>query len=297
MLLDDSKKDVVACDHDQTAPRPYVIVREGSSPEYKEVTFANPQKHIQREISYSNGLMPEFPGVENMELLRKDCGNGICVHIMHDVEFQPLRDNRTLMIWEAQTEGGAIPSVNGWIGRRGRQVRLFSELDEDGRFLFPFKIYSIGDRLYFGTNLEKEEKQAFLRKKQNPERYGTDGLTVSDLVENWMNETLRSFLINIDLWPVEEETAVYGFPYWVGLRIRDASWLGEGQWELDLFASKGPDAAIEMHMNLESGSQETLLDYMREQTQAGAPKPRSLINHLCERLSDKDDDPEDDDWW
>mgnify|MGYP007102066260 CR=1 FL=1 len=49
--------------------------------------------------------------------------------------------------------------------------------------MFPFRIYSIGGTLYFGTNLEGEKKQALLKKKQDPERYGADDLTVSDLAQ------------------------------------------------------------------------------------------------------------------
>ena len=297
MLSNASEKDNAAGNYDQTAMTPYVIVMEGSCPEYKRTIYVNPQKNVRREISRFNGYIPDYPGVENMELLRTDCGNGICVHIMHDVEFQLLPDNRVRMLWEVQTGGGRIPSANGWLGRRGRQVRLYSELDEEGRFLFPFRIYNIGDRLYFGTNLEEEEKQAFLRKKQNPERYGIDGLTVSDLAGDWMKETLNRFMIQTDHWPTEEETAVYGFPYWVKLQIREASYLGEAQWRLDLIADKGPDAARELHIILETGPQKNLLDYMRQETQADVPKLRSFINHLCDKLSEEDDDPEDDDWW
>lgn len=107
-----------------------------------------------------------------------------------------------------------------------------------------------------------------------------------------MVETLNHFLLQADHWPMEEETSVYGFPYWVKLQIREASCLGEGQWRFDIIADKGPDAATELHMILETGSQETILDYLRQQKQTGASKLCSFIDHLCDKLN-----VEDDDWW
>lgn len=121
--------------------------------EVAEVIFTN---NIKRTIIDNDGCICDFPGFdiseEDKRRLERSLEDGkLPVPVVHfRTEFYSRKsDDRFLMIWEVQPDGRYWEDEDGFGGTSDPEVRLYSHIDELGRFTEPFRIYNIGAEKFY----------------------------------------------------------------------------------------------------------------------------------------------------
>ena len=71
------------------------------------------------------------------------------------------------MIWMIQPDGRYWADDDGFGGSGALEVQLYAYIDENGKFLSKFRIYSLGIKDYFGTDLEEKSYEKFLESSKN----------------------------------------------------------------------------------------------------------------------------------
>ena len=112
-----------------------------------------------------DGKINGFPGFEHPELVR---------HYLDEVSdspyvsfysgFDETKDGRTIMIWMIQPDGRYWEDEDGFGGTGSIEVQLYAYIDEKGKFLSKFRIYSLGRDKYFGTDLEEQSYRKLMER-------------------------------------------------------------------------------------------------------------------------------------
>ncbi len=134
----------------------------------REMTeFVNPSKGIRKVIVNKNSDILDFPGIENYEIVRQLIQNGsTSPMVRYRTEFEKQSDGSHIMIWQIQPEGRYWEDDDGFGGEDDSEIRLYSYLDEDGKFTIPFRIYNVDNTKYFGTDREEQMAEARKRRKE-----------------------------------------------------------------------------------------------------------------------------------
>lgn len=114
--------------------------------EVAEVVFTHKSRHIAKTIIDDYGNIRDFPGFDEPEKIRKCLGDGKLPEpvIRFRTDFEREPDGRFLMIWEIQPDGRYWEDEDGFGGTSDIEVRLYSHIDESGRFTEPFRLYNAG---------------------------------------------------------------------------------------------------------------------------------------------------------
>jgi hypothetical protein len=110
-------------------------------------------------------------------------------------------------------------------------------------------------------------------------------------VENirpWVMETVKKMIDKPSAWPSEKETEITGTGYSACLRIEEAAYRGDDQWNLKAVAYLSRDAQIEMSMNLIRGTSTDIIKYLHDQLENDCTEPLLFFHSLCKRLDEKD---------
>lgn len=115
------------------------------------VVFTNQSRGIRKTI-VDNGKICNFPGIEGQEQFEKELGEGrLAPQICYRTDFSKRDDGRILMIWEVQPDGMYWADEDGFGAENDLEIRLYSYIDENGNFMHPFRLYSLGSKKYFET--------------------------------------------------------------------------------------------------------------------------------------------------
>lgn len=115
-----------------------------------------------------DGKINGFPGFEHPELVRyylDDVSDSPYVRFYSG--FKKTKDGRTIMIWMIQPDGRYWADDDGFGGSGSLEVQLYAYIDENGKFMSKFRIYSLGIKDYFGTDLEEKSYEKFLESSKN----------------------------------------------------------------------------------------------------------------------------------
>lgn len=160
-----------------------------------------PEKNLKTEIVDADGKFVNFPGIENPGFIAQFIRLGSLKPIAEFVtSFEIDKDGKFLVIWEVQPDGWYWAD-DGFGAEPDYEIRLYSYLDENGKFLFPFKIYNIGNTEYFGTNLEEEAAKEFAKKQEADRKFIESGQSVDDAIKNSIAKSLNYILDNKDNLP------------------------------------------------------------------------------------------------
>lgn len=113
------------------------------------VWFVNEEKRVSKELVAADGRIFDFPGVQETPLLTAELENwNIKPVVKYGVAFEKLHDGRHLMVWTVRPDGNYWMDSWGFGGEDYDSLSLYTYLDEEGKYLMPFRIYSIGCKFY-----------------------------------------------------------------------------------------------------------------------------------------------------
>ncbi|MBQ7703972.1 MAG: hypothetical protein IJT73_00875 [Selenomonadaceae bacterium] len=167
----------------------------------RRVFLIIPEKNLQTEIVDAQGRFVNFPGIENPDFIAQFIRMGSLKPVAEFVTwFETDKDGKFLVIWEVQPDGWYWAD-DGFGAEPDYEIRLYSYLDENGKFLFPFKIYNIGKTEYFGTNLEEEAAKEFAKKQEADRKNIESGKTAEETTKLLIAKSLNLILNEQDQWP------------------------------------------------------------------------------------------------
>ena len=109
------------------------------------VWFTNIDRNIRKQIVDRNGGIYDFPGIEYSELLVRELGKReIEPVVRYEARFEKTHGGRFRMVWTVRPDGRYWMDSWGFGGEDYESLVLYSYLDECGRFIAPFRLYSIG---------------------------------------------------------------------------------------------------------------------------------------------------------
>lgn len=117
--------------------------------EVAEVVFFHRRRGIRRVLVDNDGYIRDFPGFAEPEELVKHLEDG-CLpdpRVCFRTSFC-RNEEGFLMIWEVQPDGRYWEDGDGYGGTSDPEVRLCAQIDEEGRFTGPFRLYKVGTRIF-----------------------------------------------------------------------------------------------------------------------------------------------------
>ena len=89
----------------------------------------------------------DFPGMEEDEIWLSEwtSKNPPANWVRYRTEIVPQENGSFLILWEIQPDGRYWADEGGYGWENNKEIRLYSTLDDKGRFLHPFRLYSIGN--------------------------------------------------------------------------------------------------------------------------------------------------------
>ncbi len=101
------------------------------------------------QVVESNGTICNFPGIETCEALANEMNvEKIPPVVKFSAVFEKQENGQFRMVWTVRPDGRFWMDSWGFGGEDYESVELYSLLDETGRFVAPFRLYSIGYRKF-----------------------------------------------------------------------------------------------------------------------------------------------------
>lgn len=152
----------------------------------EEIIFYNPKRNIKKTIIDADGKICDFPGIANRKLLtpyyvgyRGKTVEDIRPYAGILSEFD-IYENEFIMLWLIQMDDREEHEL---------EIRLYSVLDDEGNFKFPFRIYRIGvygDR-WIGQDWEEEKARELEAREKADAKAKAEGKTkqerLSELID------------------------------------------------------------------------------------------------------------------
>ena len=109
------------------------------------VEFVDKQTGRRTTIINENRVIQNFPGIENEEEIQEMLGEGsLTPYNLFGVDFSKMEDGRYQMIWEIQPDGQLFwQDEDGFGGTSDSEIKLSAVIDQQGRFVTPFTLYSV----------------------------------------------------------------------------------------------------------------------------------------------------------
>lgn len=125
-----------------------------SKGERAEIRFENLQTGTKRVIVDDSGRIQGFPGIAHRDLISKysDALNSEQIRYPSRIS---LLGQQYALIWQIQPDGRYWED-DGFGATSEDEIKLYARLDEEGCFVEPFRLYSIGRNQIYGTDAEKQ---------------------------------------------------------------------------------------------------------------------------------------------
>ena len=110
--------------------------------EDSSVYFVDEKRGIRKMLVNSNGVIQRFPGFEDKKALEKMLTDprDLTPQIRFRTSFEK-RENHWIMLWEIQPDGRYWEDEDGFGGTNDEEITLFTQVDENGDFTGPFRVY------------------------------------------------------------------------------------------------------------------------------------------------------------
>lgn len=132
--------------------------------EVAEIVFENTERGIRRTIVDDDGMICDFPGLAHPELVALYSRGYLGQQIRYRSSISKLGDHYAL-IWQIQPDGRYWEDKYGFGRTPDDEINLYARLDNEGKFIEPFYLYSIGSNIYYGTDQERNAALALSLKK------------------------------------------------------------------------------------------------------------------------------------
>jgi len=111
--------------------------------------FADEEGKTVSRILDSEGIFVTFPGVEETEELKRELdGFRIVPELPYELYVKARRDGGWRIYWTVRPDGRYWMDSWGFGAEDYESLLLYSYIDSDGKFMMPFKLYSIGYSVY-----------------------------------------------------------------------------------------------------------------------------------------------------
>ena len=135
--------------------------REG---EIAEIIFKNTRTGIRKTIVDDSGRIMDFPGIAHPNLVSLYYRGYLGRQIRYYSHIS-LLDGQYALIWQIQPDGRYWEDDDGFGGTSDDEIDLYAHIEEDGNFVEPFHIFSVGSTQFYGT--DEEEKTAYTHAMRN----------------------------------------------------------------------------------------------------------------------------------
>ena len=117
----------------------------GIRPNEPVVEFVDERTGHRTTIINEERVILNFPGIENEEEIQAMLGEGsLMPRNLFGVNFRKMEDGRYQMIWQVQPDGQMFwQDEYGFGGTSDSEIKLSAVIDQQGRFVTPFTLYSI----------------------------------------------------------------------------------------------------------------------------------------------------------
>ena len=113
------------------------------------IEFDNAKRGIHKQIIDDSGRILQFPGIIQEEFWIKEINMGSLEPVVrYRSSFQTIGNGNYRMIWQIQPDGRYWEDEDGFGAESDAEIELYADIDEDGNFLGPFKIYKLGIKRY-----------------------------------------------------------------------------------------------------------------------------------------------------
>lgn len=128
--------------------------RYGIAPNDPVVEFVNEKTGKRTTIIDKNRRIVRFPGIENEENIQKLINEGsLFPSNSFGVRFSKAEKGCYEMVWEVQPDGRFWEDEDGFGAPPDDEIKLSAIIDQDGRFITPFRLYNVG-----GKRVEKKQQ-------------------------------------------------------------------------------------------------------------------------------------------
>ena len=131
-----------------------------------EIIFENTMSGIRKMIVDENGVIVHFPGLAHPDVISAYTGGSLLDVIFYYSYIRELDDHYAL-IWQIEPDGLYWEDDDGFGRTMDDEINLYARLDENGDFMEPFRLYSIGSSRLFGTDTEEKMAES-LRMAADP---------------------------------------------------------------------------------------------------------------------------------
>ena len=129
-----------------------------------EIIMENSRTGVRKTIVDDHGIIMGFPGLAHPELIELYCNEYVGKRIRFRSDISKLGDQYAL-IWQIQPDGRYWEDEDGFGCTPDDEINLYARLDDEGKFIEPFYLYSIGSNTYYGTEQERNAALALSSKK------------------------------------------------------------------------------------------------------------------------------------
>ena len=134
--------------------------------EIARIIMENPKLGIRKTIVDNQGRIKGFPGIEHPDVVFSYAGG----YMENQIRFRSsitLLDGQYALIWQIQPDGRYWEDDDGFGMTTDDEVDLYARFDEKGKFTEPFRVYSVGSHMFYGTDKEEQLAQQ-LSMKDDP---------------------------------------------------------------------------------------------------------------------------------
>ena len=155
-----------------------------------------PGKWKKYHVVNNLGNFVNFPGIENECLLKAYYrGKSIEPRIEFRTEFgRDDASGKLIVRWQVQPDGRYWADDDGFGAESDLEIILYSYITGDGKFEAPFRIYEIGTVMYFGTNLEEQEKQEYEERQAKERERIESGESIDDTIRRYVDLASEQFI-------------------------------------------------------------------------------------------------------
>ncbi len=131
-----------------------------------EIILENTKTGLRKTIVDDSGRILGFPGIAHRDLVSLYSKGFLGERIMFSSHIS-LLDGQYALIWQIQPEGRYWEDDYGFGGTSDDEIDLYAHIDEEGNFIEPFRLFSVGNYRFYGT--DEEEKAAYtLARRDDP---------------------------------------------------------------------------------------------------------------------------------
>ena len=175
------------------------------------VDLINTVDDITYPVVNSEGYFVNYPGIANPDVIApyyKGITTNIQPIVYYPSRFEVTKDGLYIVRWQLQPDGVYWADSQGFGQTSDYEIFLYSYLNEQGKFIAPFRVYNIANVQYFGTNLEEQEQKQHEKRKLEEMHRIQSNISIDETLKFLIE---KACLVNIDTFSKKEKACFVAF--------------------------------------------------------------------------------------